>query len=327
MRRIDVVIHQSAIARTFPFSRECRAAGIPVVAVFHQPLDAWRTKFEGKTPLFRRFRLWRKGLHARMNYRKICRESAAVLMLSGGERDALLRCLPKNSGYANKIYVLPNMVPLGEGVPAEEISRKRKELLFVGRIELGQKRPDLLLKIWAKLEARFPEWSLRMVGGGDKNDMLLLKTLAGTLGLARVSFEGFQKPGPYYREASIFCMTSAYEGFGLVLVEAASFGCVPVAFDSYAAVRDIIDDGENGALVPAFDLDAYAETLARLMLDDALRERLAKNALAQIPAKFSPEKIGAQWEALFRKVCMTRSRGASSAERSLNSSDRNTKRT
>ena len=115
--------------------------------------------------------------------------------------------------------------------------------------------------------------------------------------LERVRFEGFQNPEPYYRDASIFCMTSAYEGLPMVLIEAASFGCVPVAFESFAAVRDIISAGENGCLVPAFDLDAYAETLARLMSDDALRERLA-----QIPEKFSPEKIGAQWEALFREI-------------------------
>ena len=88
----------------------------------------------------------------------------------------------------------------------------------------------------------------------------------------------------------------------MVLLEAAAFGCVPVAFDSFAAVRDIIDDGENGALVPAFDLDAYAETLARLMRNDALRERLAKNAQTQIREKFSMDQIVKKWEELFSRL-------------------------
>lgn len=124
---------------------------------------------------------------------------------------------------------------------------------------------------------------------------------AGTLGLERVSFEGFCAPAPYYRDAAIFCMTSAFEGFPMVLLEAAAFGCVPVAFDSYAAVRDIIDDGENGVLVSAFDLDAYTETLAQLMRDDALRERLALAARGRV-AEFSPDKIAARWEALFAEI-------------------------
>lgn len=87
----------------------------------------------------------------------------------------------------------------------------------------------------------------------------------------------------------------------MVLCESAAFGCVPVAFDSFAAVHDIISDGENGALVPAFDLDKYAGTLARLMSDASERERLAKNAL-KIPEKFAPEKIAESWESLFGEV-------------------------
>lgn len=70
-----------------------------------------------------------------------------------------------------------------------------------------------------------------------------------------------------------------------------------MAFDSFASIFDIVEDGENGFVVPAFDLDKYAETLARLMRDDALRERLARAAL-KIAEKFSPEKIGSLWEAL-----------------------------
>jgi len=199
-----------------------------------------------------------------------------------------------------KLAAIPNPMPFPRA--DVDFSKKKRELLFVGRMENGQKRVDLLLKIWAKLEARFPDWSLRLVGDG--NDLPANKKLAETLGLRRAFFEGFQNPENYYREASIFCMTSAYEGFGMVLVESAAFGCVPVAFDSFAAVHDIISDGENGVLVPAFDLDAYAEKLAQLMSDNALRERLAQAALSQIPEKFSPQKIVAKWENLFAEISL-----------------------
>ena len=298
-KRIDVVVFQSAVARPFPYVRECAALKIPVCSVFHQPPDSWMRK-EPKT-LLSRFRRWRKRMHVAFRYARLCRVSSAVALLSEGYRAELCKYLPDKEELRRKICVIPNMVDCSSPGTAEpDFSAKKKELLFVGRLKFADKRPDYLLRIWSRLEKRFPAWSLRFVGSGA--DEPRLKKLAGKLGLERVRFEGFRKPQPYYREASIFCMTSAYEGFPNVLVEAASFGCVPVAFDSYAAVRDIIADGENGCLVPAFDLDAYAETLARLMSDDALRERLAENALAQIPEKFSPEKIGAHWERLFRRI-------------------------
>ena len=304
-KRIDVVVFQSGVARPFPYVRECAALKIPVCSVFHSPPDSWMRE-EPKT-LLSRIRRWRKRMHVAFRYARLCRVSSAVALLSEGFRAELCKYLSAEEELRRKICVIPNMVNCSSlGTAEPDFSAKKKELLFVGRVTFHAKRPDYLLRVWAKLQARFPAWSLRMVGGA--HDFDAVKKLAGTLGLERVHFEGFQNPEPYYRDASIFCMTSAYEGFPNVLVEAASFGCVPVAFDSFAAARDIISDGENGCLVPAFDLDAYAETLARLMSDDALRERLAKNALAQIPEKFSPEKIGAQWEALFRKLLAEKGR-------------------
>lgn len=87
----------------------------------------------------------------------------------------------------------------------------------------------------------------------------------------------------------------------MVLLEAAAYACVPVAFDSYAAVRDIVADGENGVLVPAFDCEAYVEMLARLMSDAAARERLALAARSRV-SDFSASKIAARWEALFTEI-------------------------
>ena len=298
-KRIDVVVFQSGFARPFPYVRECAALKIPVCSVFHSPPDSWMRE-EPKT-LLSRIRRWRKRMHVAFRYARLCLVSSAVVLLSEGFRAELCKYLPDKEELRRKIYVIPNMVNRSSLETADpDFSAKKKELLFVGRVEPGTKRVDLLLRIWAKLEKRFPAWSLRVVGVGGEDNWRFVKELESSLGLKRVHFEGFQNPEPYYRDALIFCLTSAHEGLPMVLIEAASFGCVPVAFDSFASARDIINDGENGCLVPAFDLDAYAETLARLMSDDALRERLAENALAQIPEKFSPEKIGAQWERLFR---------------------------
>lgn len=227
-----------------------------------------------------------------------CRQCQKFVLLS----EKFFPEFPPMKKFPEKICAVSNPAAFP---PVENIdfSKKKKELLFVGRLEFGQKRPDLLLEIWARLESRFSDWTLRIVGDGP--DAEKIRALAGTLGLQRVRFEGFCDPKPFYRDAAIFCMTSEFEGFGMVLVEAAAFGCVPVAFDSFAAVSDIIAHGENGALVPAFDRAIYAETLARLMTDGVLRERLALAARDRVSA-FSPDKIAARWEALFAEAVRSR---------------------
>ncbi len=196
-----------------------------------------------------------------------------------------------------RLFAISNICGLsGEKV---DFSSKEKELLFVGRMDMPVKQPHLLLRIWQIIQDRFPDWTLHLVGGGD--DVEEVKALANSLGVKNVVFEGFQDPEPYYRSASIFCLTSAFEGFPMVLLEAANYGCAPVAFDSFGSVRDIIEDGVSGILVPAFDLNSYAEALSKLMLDPDLRVRLGSAAQKNI-ARFSAEEIADKWEKLFREL-------------------------
>lgn len=156
-----------------------------------------------------------------------------------------------------------------------------------------------MLEIWQQLFEVFPDWKLIIVGGGDALDSL--QQLAKKMGLKRVCFEGFQDPRPYYERASIFCMTSTWETFGLVLIEAMNYGCVPMAFNSYAAATDIIDDNENGILIPPVDCEKYANALAALMRDSALRKRMAEAAMEKAKL-FSVEKICNAWDKLFNEL-------------------------
>lgn len=297
--KIDVVVFQCGAGWRFPFPREARACGVPVVSVIHTVPDSFEARYRVKYSGLSRWwntltKRWRQVRKYRFNY--VC--CARTIVLSERHKPILEKFLTRKQIVCRKIAAIGNMATY-PCVSAENIANKKKELLFVGRMSFAEKRPDLLLRAWTKLQADFPEWRLRFVGDGDY--LPELKRLAGTLGAERVYFEGFCDPATFYRNASIFCMTSAYEGFCMVLVEAAAFGCVPAAFDSFSAVRDIIDAGENGLLVPPFDSEKYAETLAQLMRDDVLRERLAGAAL-KIPEKFSPQKIGDQWEKLFRDL-------------------------
>ena len=313
---IDVVINQGGISpECSRFSYIAKGAGVPVIGECHTSIlavplrfcaikeNAWKKRKMAwllpvaDTRLGKKFLLALYKRKYGAHFRELCRKSDKVVMLSERYKLELAFYFGTETAPEN-VGGVPNPVPTSS--QAVDFSAKKRELLFVGKMENGIKRVDLLLQIWAKLEARFPAWSLRLVGGGF--DIEEIRALAKTLGLRRVFFEGFQKPEKFYRDASIFCMMSAFEGFPMALVEAAAFACVPVAFDSFAAVHDIISDGKNGALVPAFDLEKYAETLARLMSDDAERERLARAAQRDV-ARFSVEKIADRWEQIFNEVC------------------------
>ena len=87
----------------------------------------------------------------------------------------------------------------------------------------------------------------------------------------------------------------------MVLAEAQQHGCVPIAYDSYASVRDIITHGENGLLVPPFRERVYAKFLSRLMSDYKDRERMGKNG-EQSVRKFHTEKIAEKWNTLFTSL-------------------------
>ncbi len=143
-------------------------------------------------------------------------------------------------------------------------------MLFVGRLTYADKRVDRLLRIWAEVSKHNPDWSLHIVGDGK--DRPNLEKLAGELALKNITFHGYCDPAPHYESASVLCMTSTFEGWPQVLVEAMSSGVVPIAFGCTDGVREILGDG-RGVLVEGFDEKAYAAGLHRLLQDRQSREQ------------------------------------------------------
>ena len=88
----------------------------------------------------------------------------------------------------------------------------------------------------------------------------------------------------------------------MTLVEAQHYGCIPMAYDSYSAIKDIIEDGVTGYIIPLHDMDAYAERLSRLMSDDTKVGQMSRNALLASNIKFDIGKIAAQWNELFKSL-------------------------
>lgn len=220
-----------------------------------------------------------------------------ICLLSGKFKPVMKSLSDKNNAEAVfcKIRVIPN--PNTYEVVGDARFEKENILLYVGRLAKGEKRPDRLVSIWKKLYKRFPDWKMVIVGDGPEREALIKKSR----GLERIYFEGFKNPAEYYKRASIFCMTSNFEGWPMVLAEAMVNGVVPLAFDSYASVRDIIECGKTGFLIKPFDLDEYAGKLAELMHNDGLRADIGENAKKSVK-KFSKEKITDEWVNLFKEL-------------------------
>lgn len=121
----------------------------------------------------------------------------------------------------------------------------------------------------------------------------LVQKSSHTLWLTTCLFEG-QKSEPYYNEASIFMMTSSFEGWGLTLTEAQQYGCVPLAFRSFASLTDIITDKVNGFAIPNDDISLYIKQIKLLMTDEKLRKSMSANAI-ESSKQFSIEIIIKKW--------------------------------
>lgn len=194
---------------------------------------------------------------------------------------------------SSKIRVLPNYVKeLGNVV-----EDKKKEVYFIGRLTYVDKRVDRLLRIWSLVEKENPEWTLNIVGSGDEYENLVAQK--ERLNLQRVRFLGYTPtPKEYYDRAAIVCLTSSFEGWPMVLLEAQSNACATIAFNSSAGIEEILSPSwENGVLVNAFDEKQYAESLSRLIKDDKLRESIARSGRLAVK-RFSPANTLSYWKGI-----------------------------
>ena len=197
---------------------------------------------------------------------------------------------------ARKLRAIPN-VNTFDILPS--VPEKRNEVLFLGSL-LRVKGVDLLLDAWKRLAPAFEGWTLRIVGDGPLRSSL--EDIVRSSGTPRVLFLGAQtNVAPFLQSAAILAAPSRYEGFPMVLPEAMSHGTVPVCFDSYSALRDIVSDGVDGRIVPPFDVSAFADALGGLMGDSVRRGRMAVRALASA-ARFSAERVLPLWENLFSEL-------------------------
>ena len=192
----------------------------------------------------------------------------------------------------DKFISIPNIFETQEKIPDK---KKQHRVLILSRMDEIQKRLSLALKIWSNIEddPDLSHWHLDIVGEGHNTD--IVKRLIKKYGLEHVTLHGWQDRKPFLENSSILMMTSEYEGLPLTLLEAQAYGVVPIAFDSFASLKDVVTPYQTGVVVKNFgDIEDYTKKLTELMYDGTYREELSQNAKKNIE-NFSTKNIAEQW--------------------------------
>ncbi|MDR2919729.1 MAG: glycosyltransferase [Tannerella sp.] len=227
--------------------------------------------------------------------KEIYNSSDAFVLLSESQKDIFLQYI--GSDNSSKLYAINNPICLEEGqIHGNEL--KRKHILWCGRIEYGQKRLDRMIEIWKEIAFEYPDWELMIIGGGNID---YFKNIIQHEKIPNVHFTGFINPDEVYSTGSIFCMTSSSEGWGMVLVEAMKHGCVPIAYDSFTALGDIIQEGYNGFKIPPYRKGLFIRQLKTLMVNENLRNQLSVNG-RNFVRHFDKKIIAEQWLDLFKQL-------------------------
>ena len=194
-----------------------------------------------------------------------------------------------------KIIAIPNSIPFVE----PQTLPKEKIILHVGRLNIPQKRSDLLLPFWKQAHQSLPDWEFWIVGDGPEKSNIEAQIMAESI--PRVKLLGYQKPEPYYKKASIFMMPSAYEGFPNTVLEAQSYGCPVLAFNSYVALSWIVNSHKDAILIESYNTTDMAAASIEIAKKQSLLHIMSENAKTNAN-RFTIDKVGAIWLELFQKL-------------------------
>lgn len=212
----------------------------------------------------------------------------------------------------SRTYVVPNMIVPYTGRRAVVGTEAKNRILAVGRFAKA-KDHETLIRAWALVEERHPDWYVEIYGRGPLRSQL--SGLIENLGLRRLQLcDPTSEIYDVYTSSKFVVMPSIHEGFGLVTVEAMTCGLPVIGFADCEGTNEIVIDGENGLLIdPGADrVSALADGIERLITDEDLRVRLARTAPKTID-RFSPDVVMDIWEQVLTEVGGTASPGSRDA--------------
>jgi glycosyltransferase involved in cell wall biosynthesis len=221
----------------------------------------------------------------------------AVVLLT--ERDRLF--YRERFGDRVRLEQIPNAV---RDMGPNRADLDAKVVISAGRLT-GQKGYDLLIPAFEQLLPRHPDWRLRIFGAGRAHPRLTRMIKKRGLGDAVILAPPAADLGAEMDRASVFALSSRFEGMPLVLLEAMSKGMAIVATDCPTGPAELIEDHRNGLLVATQDVDALAGGLRELIEDAELRRRLAVAAV-ETARGYGMQAVGERWDALLDELWAAR---------------------
>jgi glycosyltransferase involved in cell wall biosynthesis len=240
------------------------------------------------------FRAYRPGLAADISrrYRKL----AALAVLTEDDLRTYADVLPPTT----RMVCIPNALPELEG----GVSTLSNPLVLAAGRLTSQKGFDRLIPAFARVVERHPEWKLRIYGSGEKLGELRRLVLEHELYNHVTLVPRTPDLGRELAKASVFALSSRFEGLPMVLIEAMSKRLPVVSFDCPTGPRQVIAHGGNGLLVPNGDVDAFASALLEVIENDEKRRRMGDAAL-ETARRYDLEAIGREWADLLADLAGT----------------------
>ncbi|MCU7543228.1 glycosyltransferase family 4 protein [Riemerella anatipestifer] len=201
------------------------------------------------------------------------------------------------SYYFDNVTNIPNPITI-EPITADTNAEK---VLAVGR-HTSQKGFDYLVEAWAIVAKKFPNWQLDIYGHGEQEEER--KQQIKNLGLEKSInlYPPSKEINKVFSEHSIFVLSSRFEGFPLVLIEALASGLAPVSFEYKNGPKQMLGDNKlKEFLVEPNNVEIFAEKLSELMESDVLRKEMSEEAL-RVSKRYEMSSIMKKWEGLFRDL-------------------------
>ncbi len=315
-KSIDIILHQHS--ENLPFTELCikvkKNTGAKLITTRHFAItynnDSIKNSFFIKDQLQYSFIAWIKSflfylkyffVKRRKNLRKdiisykylIYNSDKFVLLCNCHIKD-LKKQVKLNNDDINKLCAINNPIEISKSAN----SIKKKIVLWCGRVEFGAKRTDRILKIWKDISHNHSDWELIIMGSGN---IELFRDITKKKAIQNVTFTGHCNPSEYYKQGSILCMTSSTEGLPMVILEAQMYGCIPVAYNSFSSLDEIITNGVNGFKIKPYDKKEFSKRLGWLMENEEERNIIIKKCQQSVK-RFDVCIIAQQWIDLFNEI-------------------------
>lgn len=305
--KVDVVINQWGLPFYTSLFVKISVPSVPLVSVLHGSPVVAKTLLQTESNIARTNNSLKKFYYMTLLvFKRQVIKYGLLYNLRVNKTFILLSdaFIPVFEGFVGKSNI-GNLIAIGNPITistdySTHLNEKKHNILYVGRMDFPNKRVDRVIDFWKRNYEKLPDWTLTMVGDGPykpKVEQIAIK-------LPRVTLAPFQEEPPikYYKESDVLLLTSDLEGFGLVVIEAMSYGVVPVVYGSYEAIYDIIDNGKSGIITPKpFDNNTFDLAVIGICKDESKRIECSKKAVVK-SKDFSVETIKKIWYSVINNV-------------------------